>query len=171
MRQLRKGFTLIELMISITILAIMMLFLYKSYANLNLSNAILKDESSKIQKIQKIKKVIYLDFLLRLGKAIPIDKREKNEDFVTFQTSHSIHKRYHPYVAYIVKEEKLYRLESLHKIKDYELSRDGEYEIDCLGEVKSFRVYPSSDKESEAYLVHVDFKKEGVLLLKIKVLA
>ena len=168
MKHYRKAFTLIELMISVTILSIMILFLYRSYASLNFSNKILKKEVVKISEIEQIKKVISLDFLLAKMGSIKPNKREKNEDFVSFETSHSIHRRYSPFVAYIVKNEKLYRLESLEKISSYDIPPDGEYEIDYLGAVNSFRVYKSSKKE--AYLIHIDFKKKEDILLKIKVL-
>ena len=56
---MRKAFTLIELMISIVILTILMLFLYKSYAALNKSNTLLSQEVQKISKIELLKEVIY----------------------------------------------------------------------------------------------------------------
>lgn len=170
MKLARNAFTLIELMVSITILSIMMLFLYQSYASLNMSNSILKEEVGSLSKAQEIKKVIYLDFLLSHHKSVKIDKKERNEDFIIMQSSHSLHKRYNPYIAYIVKQEKLYRIESLNKIKNYDLKRDESYEVDYIAEVKSFRVYKSSDKEKEIYLVHIDFKDDKEVLLKIRAL-
>ncbi len=167
----RAAFTLIELMISITILSIMMLFLYKSYASLNISNDNLKHETQTIQSIQKIKKVVYLDFLTAINdtnSSISIVSRDKKEDFVTLQSSHSIHRRFNPYVTYMVKEKKLYRLESLKKFLEYQLPSDGEFDLDCMGEVNSFRVYKSSDATKKLYFVHVDFKTKNDLLLKIK---
>lgn len=147
-----------------------MLFLYKSYAALNDSNRVLKRELSSITNIQNIKKIIYLDFSLALFNTTKIDNRDKKEDFVFLQSSHSIHKRYNPYVTYIVKEKKLYRLESLKKISTYELPAESEFDIDYLGEVNSFRLYKSLDKTKEFYLVHIDFKRMENLLMKIKVL-
>ena len=44
----RSAFTLMEMMVSITILSIMMLFLYKSYADLHKSNAYFKDKSEDV---------------------------------------------------------------------------------------------------------------------------
>jgi len=161
----RAAFTLIEMMIAITILSIMMLFLYKSYANLNISNSNLKQETSTLLKIQKIKKVIYLDFLTALYHSTTIVNREKDEDFVVLQTAHSIHKRFNPYISYLVKNKKLYRLESLKKFTEYELASDSEFDIDYIGKVNSFRVYKS--KEKEMFLVHISFKNRGEILLKI----
>ncbi len=170
MRLSRGGFTLIELMVAISILSVMMIFLYQSYASLNLSNKNLKNEITGIISTQKLKKVIYLDFSLALHKSVKIESREKTEDAVFFQSSNSIHKRYNPYIAYIVKENKLYRLESLKEFKGYELAIDSEFDVDYLGEVESFRVYKSSNNKKEIHLVHINFKNFEDILLKIKVL-
>lgn len=166
----RAAFTLIEMLIAISIFAVMMLYLYKTYSSLNISNDNLKVEVNAIEKLQRIKKVIYLDYTLALYKPqgmISIDSRERREDFVHFQSSHSIHKRINPYIVYMVKNQKLYRLESLKKITSYEISSDAEFDVDCLGEVNSFRVYKSTHKEL-AYLIEVNFKKMGNILLKVK---
>lgn len=174
MKTAKAAFTLIEMMISITILSIVMLFLYKSYASLNFSNDILKDDVAFITKFQKLKTVVYLDFSLALYDTINIQNREKNEDFVFMQSSNSIHKRYNPYIAYKQKENKLYRLESLKELSSYELAPDSEFDIDYLGEVENFRVYKSSEKENnkdkEVYLIDIDFKQTDRVLLKVKVL-
>ncbi len=170
MKGFRKAFTLIELMISISILSLLMMFLYQSYASLNLSNNILKKELTSIISIQKIKEIIYLDYSLAFYKSVTIDNRDKKEDAVFFQSSNSIHKRFNPYITYLVKDKKLYRLESLKEIKEYDLAVDSEFDVDYLGEVKSFRVYRSSNKVNEIHLVHVDYTSSDDILLKIKVL-
>ena len=170
MSKFRKAFTLIEVLISVSILSVMMLFLYQSYASLNASNKVVKEEGANIQSIQKLKKVVYMDFLLALHNTVNIQNREKNEDFVYLQSSNSIHKRYNPYIAYIVKDEKLYRLESLTKLSTYEVSVDSEFDIDYLGKVKGFRVYKSSNAKKESYLLHVDFKELEDILFKVNVL-
>jgi len=174
MRNSRGGFTLIELMVSISILAIMMVFLYKSYASLNRTNKIYKKEVTLIKDEEMKKKVIYLDFSLALHKSIKIINQDKREDIVFFQSSNSLHKRYNPYIAYIMKDKKLYRLESLTKFKEYPLSNDMEFTIDYFGKVNSFRIYKSTKiidkKPVETYLVHINFKNKDDILLKIKVL-
>lgn len=169
MKKLRAAFTLIEMMIAISIFSIMTLYLYKTYSSLNIANENLSVEVSKIQKIQKIKKLLYMDFNLALfneKNIINITNRDKGEDFVFFQTSHSVHKRFNPYITYIVKNKKLYRLESLKPIDSYDISRDAAFDVDYLGEVKSFRVYKSTSK-NVSYLVAVDFKSMENILLKI----
>ena len=171
---MRKGFTLIELMVSITILSVMVVFLYQSYASLNRSNKFYSNEVESIKDLQLKKRVIFLDYSLARVKSIKIHKQDRVADVVFMQTSHSLHKIYNPYVAYVMKEKKLYRLESLKAFKEYPFSVDDEFVVDYLGEVDGFRVYKSNIKgknsTSELYLVHIDFKLEDDILLKIKVL-
>ncbi|QOY52848.1 PulJ/GspJ family protein [Candidatus Sulfurimonas baltica] len=167
---MRKGFTLIEMLISVTILSIMMVFLYKSYASLNNSNDFLEKELNTIKSQQLRKKIIFLDFSLAINKKINIINQDPHVDVVFMQSSNSFHRKHNPYIAYIVKESKLYRLESLQEFKEYPLNRDSVFSVDYLGEVDSFRVYKSKDNLKEAYLIHVEFKKADEILLKVKVL-
>ena len=166
MRKLRTAFTLIEMLISITIFSIMMLYLYNTYSSLNISNNNLKTEVDKIKKIDKIRKIIFLDFTLAIKGKVDIQNRDKDEDFVFFQSSHSIHRRFNPYIAYMVKEKHLYRLESLKEISSYELSSEAAFDIEDLGEVKSFRVYKTT-KKSQSFLVAIDFVSMDDVLLKV----
>ena len=90
------------------------------------------------------------------------------------QSANSIHRRHNPYVAYIVNDHKLYRLESLNKILEYPLGNDDEFTADYMGEVEDFRVYKTLNKVGDSipqiYLLNVNFKEENDILLKIKVL-
>lgn len=172
----RSAFTLIELMISITLLSLMMIFLYQSYASLNRSNALYTQASQKIVKEDKIKEIVYLDYSLALYNTIKIIHQEKNEDVVFFQSSHSLHKNYNPYIAYVKKEDTLYRLESLAKFKEYPLTPESKFVVDKIGDVNSFRVYKSKKKSDTNstplpvnYLIYIDFKNSPEqLLLKVK---
>lgn len=166
----KEAFTLIELLISIVILSIMMTFLYKSMHSLNFSNMILKEEVENTKNIQKIKSVLFKDFSLAKYKSVQSINMDKDEDFVSLQTQNSLHKRYAPFVTYLVKKNKLYRLESLQKINDRELEHDSKFDIDYIGDIESFRVYKSLKLEQELYLVHLLFKSKEEILLKLKVL-
>lgn len=166
---MRRAFTLIELMISIMILSILMLFLYRSYSSLNISNKQYVKEVQKIKSIELIKKSIYLDFSLSKFRRIRLINQNKIEDIVFMQSRHSIHDRINPYIAYIVKDKKLYRLESLKEFRYYPLSADSEFDIDFLGKVKVFRVYANNKKAKILkYLIEIDFEDINDILLKIK---
>jgi hypothetical protein len=155
-------------MISILILNILMIFLYKSYSSLNKANKLFQGETEKISKFELLKKTIYLD--LSLAQTIDIRHQEKNEDVLFLQTSHSIHNRINPYVAYLMKEKKLYRLESLKPFLEYPLVAESEFVVDELGEVKSFRVYKSKETSTNLYLIDSLFESGDEILLKIKAL-
>lgn len=167
---MKKAFTLIEILIAITILSIMMLFLYKSYSSLNLSNRFYKDELSQIKSGYLKKKVLFLDLSLAHKDKTKILNQSPKEDVLFMQSANSIHRRHNPYVAYIVQDSRLYRLESFHEFKEYPLSTAGEYVADDMGEVNGFRVYASKDDNVSSHLVHVDFKKDEDILLKVKAL-
>jgi len=166
---MRKAFTLIELLISIVILSILMLFLYKSYASLNRSNDTLAQQTQKIKREELLKKTIYLDFTVAFAPTIRILNQSKTEDVVFLQSPHSVHDRINPYIAYLVKDKTLYRLESFKPFTEYPLVADSEFVADALGKVKIFRVYKSKDAKKEVYLLHIMFAKEGETVLKVKV--
>lgn len=165
----RSAFTLMEMMVSITILSIMMLFLYKSYADLHKSNAYFKDKSEDVGSYMKKKQTLFLDFTLAHFGSIRILNQDTKEDVVFLQSSHSLYGRINPYIAYIKKEEELYRLESLEPFVEYPLESRSDFFGESLGQVKSFRLYTTQgdEKTNKAYLVHVDFIDEEDILYKI----
>ena len=163
---MRRAFSLVELMISIVILSIMMLFLYKSYSGLNKSNKLFDIEVQKVAKIEKIKNTLYLDIML--SQSVLIQNQDNKEDVVFLQTRNSVHDRFNPYVAYLLKDKKLYRLESLKELREYPLAADSEFVVDELGSVKIFRLYTPREAASKSYLLHILFDDGEEILLKIK---
>ena len=163
----RRAFTLLELLIAITILSILMVFLYKSYASLNKSNQGLYEEVERMESMKLKKKTIFLDFSLAQVGSVKIEHQDKDRDILHLKTSNSIHRRFNPYVSYIFTHEKLYRLESLKPLS-YPLDLSSEFDVDFLGEIKRFRVFESKDKRS--YMVDIVFKNTQKILLKINLL-
>ena len=140
MKKQSSAFTLIELMISVSILALIMLFMYKSVDQLQSSNRFYAKKIAIIDKKEKIKKLFFLDFTLIVDKKYRSELVEKNEERVFFQTQNSIHHRYNPYIAYLVTEKHLYRVESSLPLM-YPLSNGLDIDVDDLGKVDGFRVY------------------------------
>jgi len=161
----KSAFTLIELLISIAILSILMLFLYKSYANLNRSNILLHEEVQKISKIQKIKKTILMDFTSAIS--VNILKQDTKIDIGFLQTRHSLYLRINPYVGYIVKDKMLYRIESFKPLTEFPLVADSEFIAEELGQIKIFRIYKAKDTKTDLYLVHLLFEDTTEILLKL----
>ncbi|MBE0513716.1 prepilin-type N-terminal cleavage/methylation domain-containing protein [Sulfurimonas sp.] len=168
----RGAFTLIEIIIAITILSIMMLYLYRSYAALNLSNAFYQEEATAIKESKLKQKIIFLDFSLLLFGEYKIVQNEKKEDAVFLQTSNSMHGRINPYIAYIIKDARLYRVESYKKITADNLGAERVVDIDDFGKVEKFRVYENSlgKKEKLSFLIDVAFKNSSNLLMRVRAL-
>jgi len=166
----KSAFTLIELIISIVILSILMLFLYKSYDMLNKSNRVIAEEVQKISKNYLLKKTLYLDMATAIKKSVKILHQDQQTDILFLQSKHSLHKRINPYIAYIFRDKKLYRLESLKPFTEYPLSADSEFIADFLGNSEIFRVYKSKSTSSELYLFHILFEDKEEVLLKVKLL-
>jgi prepilin-type N-terminal cleavage/methylation domain-containing protein len=108
----RRAFTLIEMMIAITLFSVVMIFLYQSVASLGKSNRFYGDKLEVITTEQLLLKTLYLDLALSVPNTDQIVSINKNEDIVLMQTSHIIHTHVMPYVAYFIKDKHLYRIES-----------------------------------------------------------
>jgi len=130
---MRRAFTLIELLISITLLSIIMVFLYKSYATLNKSNKIYKKEVEVLESLKLKRKTLFLDFSVAKFKTIGIQNLDRKTDIVFMQTTNSTHRNFNPWVSYIVNNKKLYRLESLKKLS-YPIDVSSEFNVDEFGE-------------------------------------
>jgi prepilin-type N-terminal cleavage/methylation domain-containing protein len=168
----RSGFTLMEMMVSVTILSIMMVFLYKSFSEMKNTNLFFQTKAGVLESYLEKKKTVFLDFSLAHFGSVKILNQDKYTDVVFMQTSNSLYGRINPYVAYIKKEDALYRLESLLPFTIYPLNVDADFFGEKLGEVKSFRVYEQSIADSNSTykktrLVHMDFAQEEDLLYKI----
>lgn len=166
-KSFRGAFTLIEIIIAITILSIMMLYLYKSYASLNLSNLFYQKEATQIKETKSKQKIIFLDFSLLLLGEHEIFKKNTKEDTVFLQTSNSMHGRINPYVAYVIKDARLYRIESYQKMTTENFGAERVLDIDDFGEVEKFRVY-ENNSDKLYFLIDVAFENSSNLLLKIR---
>lgn len=164
---MRKAFTLIEMMISVSILSIMMIYLYTTNASVNKSNIFYAKEVNKLNQLTLKKRVLFLDISLVLYQEYSIVHNDKYEDIFFLQTTNSLHKRVNPFVAYVVKNKKLYRLESFKKLI-YPFSQDDKFDIDCFGNIDHFRVYKQKDKET--FLVDLKFTNADKILMKVNVL-
>ena len=163
----KNAFTLIELLISIAILSIVMLFLYKSYADLNKMNKVYEKEVSKLEHTSRIKQALYLDLLLATKKTLILSHQDAKFDFVSFTTEHSLHRLIKPNIAYIVKEKILYRVESNKAIKSVEIPREQLFIIDKIGSVEKFKLYTSA---GGIVMLEAEFEDAAPIVLKIKML-
>jgi len=158
-----RAFTLLELMISISILALIMLFLYQSLAQLQKSNRFFGEKMQKVTQKEKIKKLFFLDFSLMLAKTLKVENVDKKEDRLFFQTTNSLHQRFNPYITYIKTDKHLFRIESSKKLS-YPLESNIDIDVDDLGKVDHFRFYTNKTSyrlldtmlDNENYLMKIN---------------
>ncbi len=159
----RKAFTLIEMMIAISIFSIIMIFLYQSMATINKSNRFYGDKLVSMESKEALYKTIFLDLSLSETQQGAIDNQDQEHDVVFMQTSHVVHDHVMAYVVYFVNNKHLYRVESATKLT-YPFESNINVNIDDFGEVSVFRLY----KNSTHFLLDVSMNGKEDTLLKIR---
>jgi len=117
---MRRAFTLIELMIAITLTALLLTLLYSTANNITKSKeAYLEKEENLLSSVQKIQKLLTLDLLNSDVNSTFITNIETGEPSkVLIHTSNSLHRIENPWVFYKVTEEsELLRVESPYRPK------------------------------------------------------
>lgn len=137
-----KAFTLLEMLIAIVIFTLISIFLYRSLSTVNSTNRFYGQQLNRISYEQKLLKTLYLDLSMAVIRSVFIINQDKDTDVVLMQTSHSVHQRILPYVGYVVRNKKLYRIESSDKLA-YPFNEETEMVVDEVGEIEHFRLYAS----------------------------
>jgi prepilin-type N-terminal cleavage/methylation domain-containing protein len=107
----RRSFTLIEVLISITIFSIIIIFLYEALEITKKSNKFLSDKLSYAQNLNYLQEIIH-DDLAKSTQIKIIEDRNRNT-IVQLKTSNSYHNSFYKYVLYFMYEGKeLVRVES-----------------------------------------------------------
>ncbi len=114
----RRAFTLIELMVSIALTVIVVLFLYKALATQEISNKVLAKNASTLHQTDQIFNLLYRDFLESNETKIAATFN-KDYNILYLATKNSLHDIPFVYVLYYVnaKNNTLVRLESAYPIK------------------------------------------------------
>jgi len=164
-----KAFTLIEMIISVTLFSIIIVFLYQTLDITQKSNKIYKKELWKIEKLQDIKILFFEDILNSTNLNILKDKN-KNA-ILRFNSSNTFHNSFYTNILYIVsKENNLLRIESKikysKKTKTEYLQNENRY-IDIIQKnVKIFNVY-HNEKKKNTYTIYLKLENEKELILSV----
>ena len=145
---MKKAFTLIELIISIILIALITTYLLQTIGLLNTSNKQLATLSQKRNYLRQIKKNFILDIMQ--AKKIKITQtKNKNFDFLELETTkNSLHNLVAPKVVYfITKEHSLIRVEGFH----YKLPLNSEnlYKVafdEVAKDIILFKIYQNKQK-------------------------
>ncbi len=114
----RRAFTLIELMVSIALTVIVVLFLYKALATQEISNKVLTKNATSLHQTDQIFDLLYRDFLESNETKIATTFN-KDYNILYLSTRNSLHGIPFTYVIYYVnaKNKTLVRIESAYPIK------------------------------------------------------
>ncbi|BCD63189.1 general secretion pathway protein J (plasmid) [Nitratiruptor sp. YY08-26] len=184
----KNAFTLIELMVSIALTVIVVLFLYKALALQTITNNVLTKNANSLSFQDKIFLLMYQD--LSESNVTQISKSyNRDYDLLYLQTKNSLHAIPFPYVAYYVnaKKKTLVRLESAYPIKFPIPSEHIQYiYADVLiDEIEKFRIFgqnganakpprellpgeaprkiPSNKKVTHSFLIYFNKNKKNYL--------
>ena len=109
--KVKKGFTLIEMIIAVAIFSLAMILLYNVINTLNKTKDREIASYKQYHKLQELKRLFYQD--LMYATQLQIDNPKKR---VLFKTKNSLYGYNNPYIEYILKKRILYRVESYRKL-------------------------------------------------------
>lgn len=111
---MKKSFTLLEVIISITIFMIMVLFLYKTLDEAKYTNKLFLKNKEKSQNMEEVYNILLEDFVQSSNVSFSLDK-EKNS-IIKIETSNIYHNPYYKNVTYFVGSNfRLVRIESFEQ--------------------------------------------------------
>lgn len=111
-----RGFTLVEILIAISIFSIITLFLYKALDQTKNTNDFFASKLVKQERLNDLKKVIFLDLMEKVDGNITIKANDELGSIVQFQSANSFHNPFYSHITYLVSKDKnLIRLESQTK--------------------------------------------------------
>lgn len=159
-----KAFTLMEILVSIALFSILVLFLYQSLDMTQKSNQFYSDKLSQKKHENFIKKIFFDDHFNRIKIDLLKTDREDNQ-LLQFQTKNYYHNPFYQNVIYMVsREKKLLRVESKTKM-DMENLQDDFFDnvyIDVLAvDVEKFKIIK---KEKEKYVFYLLYSNQEKIL-------
>lgn len=166
-----KSFTLLEVLISITLFVIIILFLYESL-NINEKNNQFfhKKLVDKVDKME-IKKMFFKDIInSEVSKNSIVSNIDKKVVFSLF-TSNSYHNAFYQNVTYFVsKENNLLRIESSKKFNKNKMDETffrKSYIDTIASDVEKFKVIK---KDKQQYIIYLKFKDESDMMFRFKIM-
>lgn len=120
----KKAFTLIEIIVSIGLFSIVILFLYETFDMTKNTDKFYNKKLEDITKSNHIKKTLFLDFMQKdQNSTIDIAIDRENNNIVQVQTTNYYHNPFFTNITYLVtKEKNLLRVESLDKFNKQKLN-------------------------------------------------
>ncbi|MEA3513303.1 MAG: prepilin-type N-terminal cleavage/methylation domain-containing protein [Campylobacterota bacterium] len=164
----KKAFTLVEILISISLFSIIIIFLYQSLDMTQKSNDFFSEKLEVKLESQNIKKILFMDMINKKDK-INLDS---SDEFAILQitTNNYYHNPFYENITYLVtKEKNLVRLESKEKFNKAKLDDeffDNTY-IDILQkDIKVFKI-AYDEKDEEKLSIYIKKLDDEVILIAL----
>jgi type II secretory pathway pseudopilin PulG len=160
---MKKSFTLIEVIISISIFMILVVFLYKTLEQTKYSNEALSKKEIQLKYLNRIYDVIYEDLNESYGN-ISIDLDTHRNSIVRFSSLNSFHNSFFQNITYLINSKNtLVRMESknIFKVQANPFTFYNDIYIDeILSDIEYFEVQKSLDKKQESYIFIIKQKNK-----------
>ena len=160
---MKKSFTLLEIIISITIFMILLLFLYKVLDQTKYSNYLLKDKKEDIKSINHLHNILFEDIAESI-KNIVLIKDKNNNSMIKFESSNTFHNPFYTHITYFIsKENNLIRMESLNKFeekKNIDIFYENVYIDILLKNIEYFEIKENKGNKSIVFAIKQKNKKK-----------
>jgi len=159
----KKAFTLIEIILSIFLFSIIMMFLFKATANLRHNNKNFQISINKDTKKLKFIALLQKDLIMSNSKSFKFNNTNKDKTIITFRTNNSIYNISKPYVTWRVlkNSNKLVRVESNQQ---YNKNNENYHLIVASDNCKIFQIY----KGKKGYLIYIKDNLDKELITEVK---
>ena len=144
----RNAFTLMELLVSVSLLMLITIFMYSAIGSTKISNKVLARQAEEEQNRTMVFNLLYRD-LFESFSIETILTKDKHYTLIEMQTHNTLHDITAPYVTYFVNSQskKLIRLEAARKIV-LPVKYEEKFAIHAdviLAKVNDFNLYKSLD--------------------------
>ena len=168
---MKRGFTLVEILISIVLFSIILVFLYEVLdSNSKHNKHYEKIIDNKIDNFL-IEDIILQDFLNSEGNITISEDKNKNS-LISFKSSNTYHNPFYNYITYMLVNnedaQELVRLETKQIFQKTQINTilDNSY-VDIVNK-DIIKFILTKDIEQKKYILYVEFKDKTSLLLPIK---
>lgn len=133
---MKKAFTLLEIIISITLFLILTIFLYKTIDQTKYSNNLFASKEQTLKQSNSLHNIFLEDFAEIYPKStIEITKDKNSNSIVKIESNNTYHNPFYKHITYLINSsKKLVRIESLEKFDETQIGEEFFYNsfIDIL---------------------------------------
>jgi type II secretory pathway component PulJ len=165
----RSSFTLLEVLISIVLLVIIILFLYQALDITKVSNTFFHKKLSLQEDKTRLKKIFFNDIAHCESNTTKISEDNDKNSILQLKSTNTYHNSFYNYITYLLsKEGNLIRTESKTKFDKNKLFDDffDKAYVDILfKDIEKFKVIK---KTNQQYAVYIKFKDETDMMFLFK---